>query len=314
MRPRPDLFKALLLAGLLGMIFIPTGLGWGVRQPALLSVSAKTTTPAPARPVTEGSSLQTQESLTTAPESPGRLLCPPPSRAQSLMKFLAGGYLGTFLWHHLFCYPLPGYKGSDYWPPGLLDLVALFSLAYLGYRLLKPSPPKTRAPAPPGFMPALLQDVVELTVSNEALPGLAQISASDPAFNLSAFAQYARQIITELYTAWNQEDLGSLQAVVTEEIFNFFDMGSKILQMRGEISRLEDITLKRLVVSAAGQLEDRDFILIWVQGRLVDYVLDRKTFKVLAGSLTYPKEWEEYWRFERPRGQRAWKVSDIREY
>jgi predicted lipid-binding transport protein (Tim44 family) len=84
--------------------------------------------------------------------------------------------------------------------------------------------------------------------------------------------------------------------------------------MRGETNRVEDLALKRVVVAGAGRLEEREFILLWFKGRVVDYTLHRQTHKILAGSLTYPKEWEEYWCFEKQPGQEVWLVSDIREY
>jgi predicted lipid-binding transport protein (Tim44 family) len=49
------------------------------------------------------------------------------------------------------------------------------------------------------------------------------------------------------------------------------------------------------------------------QGRVLDYVLDKSSGKLLLGSMAYPAVFQEYWDLERPLGQSPWVVQDIRE-
>jgi len=237
-----------------------------------------------------------------------------PSLHHRLVRFLAGGYLASLMWYYLFNYPAMAYH--DAWPPGMLDAAALGVVVMVGVWLVrrwqgKPPPP----PLPlPSFMSPPISEAVDLLVKQEAVLGVAQIQGADPEFNLSAFSQDVRQILRDFYAAWNREDLEALRVLVTEEVFNFLSMGQQLLRMRDELNRMEELTINRMMVVAAGHQEEREFLLLWMKGRVVDFTLHRKTHQIVAGSLSYPKEWEEYWCFERQPGQKSWLVSEIREY
>jgi predicted lipid-binding transport protein (Tim44 family) len=236
-----------------------------------------------------------------------------PQRYQGLLKFFAGGLLGGMLVSLLFGYPLSLYWSHGHYPFGFLDLVALTAFAYLGYRLLRPVRPKAPGIPIPGFqMPANLAPPV-FTIKNEAGPGLAKISHLDRDFNLPAFMEYARQVIFSLHDAWNHEDLEKIKGLVTLQMFDFLHMGLKLLVLRGEISRVEDLALNQIMVAMARQTEDRDLITVSFQGRVVDYLLERHSFKLVSGSMTYPERLQECWVFERPRGQGVWVLADIQD-
>jgi predicted lipid-binding transport protein (Tim44 family) len=51
-----------------------------------------------------------------------------------------------------------------------------------------------------------------------------------------------------------------------------------------------------------------------VEGQVVDYILQKNSYKLVSGSLTYPAEVRESWRFERQSDQRSWKLTDIQDY
>ncbi|OGP72301.1 MAG: hypothetical protein A2Z73_07010 [Deltaproteobacteria bacterium RBG_13_60_28] len=236
-----------------------------------------------------------------------------PQRYQGLLKFFAGGFLGGMLLAILFGYPLSLYWIHGHWPVGFLDLVALTAFAYLGYRLLRPVRPREKGIPIPGFqMPENLAPPV-FSIKNESGPGLAKISHIDPAFNLAAFVEYARQIIFSLHDAWNHEDLERIKDQVTPQMFDFLGMGLKLLAFRGEISRVEDLALSQILVAMARQTEDRESITLSLQGRVVDYLLERRNFKLISGSMTYPERLQECWIFERPRGQGSWVLADIQD-
>jgi predicted lipid-binding transport protein (Tim44 family) len=83
--------------------------------------------------------------------------------------------------------------------------------------------------------------------------------------------------------------------------------------MRDEISRLEYLLLMSMEVTAAGVDDQKEFITLGLQGRVLDYILQRHSMKLLSGSLTYQTELKEYWRFERKRGEKTWRLGNIEE-
>jgi predicted lipid-binding transport protein (Tim44 family) len=90
-------------------------------------------------------------------------------------------------------------------------------------------------------------------------------------------------------------------------------MGLRILNLRGEVSRVEDLALSQIVVVKARQEEGRDIIAVSFQGRVVDYLLERRSFKLISGSMTYPERLHECWIFEREGGQSSWLLADIQD-
>ncbi|MBI4642620.1 MAG: TIM44-like domain-containing protein [Deltaproteobacteria bacterium] len=252
-----------------------------------------------------------RKSQYTSDTTPSRTPVYPQRRFHGLLKFMAGGLLGGVLCSFLFGYPLSLYWSQGNWPVGFLDVVVITTAAYLGYRLLRPLRPKGGAVPIPGFhMPEDLAPAV-FTIKNEAGPGLARFSHTSSAFNLAVFVEYARQTVFDLHDAWNHEDLDKIKDRVTSQMLEFLGMGLKILSFRGEISRVEDLALSQIVVLMARQEEGRDIITMGFQGRVVDYLLERRSFKLISGSMTYPERLQECWIFEREWGRRSWLLTDI---
>ena len=142
---------------------------------------------------------------------------------------------------------------------------------------------------------------------------MAAIQESDLNFDLQAFGEEVRLLLLELYEAWNREDLHGLNGRVRDTLLEYLQMGLKIMFLREEISHLEDLSLENITVTAAGVNDGKDFITVRFRGRLLDYVLDKSSGKLLLGSMAYPATFYEYWDLERPQGQSAWVLQDIRE-
>lgn len=237
-----------------------------------------------------------------------------PSRGYlGLLRFMAGGLLGGLLCSLLFGYPLSLYWGQGNWPVGFLDVVVITTAAYLGYRLLRPVSHRGDGIPIPGFsMPGSLAPPV-FTIKDEAGPGLAQVSHTDRTFKLAVFVEQARQMIFNLHDAWNHEDLDRIKDRATVQMLEFLGMGLKLLNLRGEISRVEDLALSQIAVVMAGQREGRERIAVSFQGQVVDYLLERRSFKLISGSMSYPERLHECWIFERQSGRGSWLLADIQD-
>jgi hypothetical protein len=198
----------------------------------------------------------------------------------NLVRLLAGGLLSGVLWSVLFGYPFYTYWPDRPWPLGLLDLSVLATFFYLGYLVVKTTirggyqPP---APTCPVFLRCQKTSPLTLTVNQGAEPGIQEITAADPAFDVQAFGVFARRLMENLHAAWNQQDLEGLNGEVGEDLLAYLCMGLKILNMREEISRLEDLHLNRLEVTAAGQEGDQEFIVLSLEGELMDYILKKSS-------------------------------------
>jgi predicted lipid-binding transport protein (Tim44 family) len=96
-------------------------------------------------------------------------------------------------------------------------------------------------------------------------------------------------------------------------MFHYLQMGLKLLDLKGETSRVDDLTLSQMVVTQARQEIDRDLITVWFQGKALEYILDKKSYKLQSGSMSYPMDLSEHWVFERPRGGQGWLLREVEE-
>lgn len=234
----------------------------------------------------------------------------------NLIRLLAGGLLAGVLWSVLFGYPFYTYWPDRPLPLGLLDLSVLASFFYLGYAVIASAlrgPRKPPEPSCPAFLKCRERAPATLTVNPEAEAGIQAIAAADPGFDLAAFGEFARRVMEDLHAAWNRQDLEALAGKVGEDVLQYLGMGLKIFHLREEISRLEDVSLRRLIVTAAGRESGLEFITVRMEGDVMDYILQKSSYKLVSGSLTYPSTLQEVWRFERGAGQ-PWKLVDIEDH
>lgn len=270
--------------------------------------------------VSAGPSLVKQSSARKSPSAPAeaqpsKQRCYPSEKGYlGLLRFMAGGLLGGLLLSLVFGCPLSVYWGQGNWPLGFLDLVVITTAAYLGYRLLRPASYIGEGIPLPGFSLAGKFAPPVFTIKNEAGPGLLLISHSDSGFNLAAFVDQARQMVFDLHDAWNHGNLGGIKDRVTAQMLEFLGMGLKLLNLRGEISRVEDLVLSQIMVVMAGQKEGRERIAVSFQGRVVDYLLGSRTMKLISGSMSYPERLHECWIFERQSGHGSWLLADIQDF
>uniref|UniRef100_A0A7V4LCP8 Tim44-like domain-containing protein n=1 Tax=Desulfobacca acetoxidans TaxID=60893 RepID=A0A7V4LCP8_9BACT len=313
---RPDLSKASLCAGLICLILcLAVPEGTAAENPGVCRVEADRGGQAlPSQPLPLLLAQRTAPPGVPAPKSGGsgsssRLM-------DFLVRFVAGGILGPLLWYYVFSYPLALFWHQGLWPPGMLDLVVAFGVGHVGYRQYvrwrerksTPEPAPTR-----GFLRPESQTPSPLLVAEEAQAGVAAIMAQDPQFTLQKFREEVRQLLQEVYTAWNFQQVESLNGRVKEGLLDYLRMGLRIMALREELSRLEDLALEDITIISARSYEDQDFITLRFRGWVMDYVLDRVSGKLLAGSMAYPNIFLEVWELGRTRG-RPWMLLDIREH
>lgn len=315
---RPDLIKAIFGAGLICLWVCLLNPAWsraGMQAPVRLdqALNDGTTVPLPHYKLTADKS----SPLTSTPKKSSRsrgFVCPPSFGGSSFLHWVSGGFLGSLICYYAYGYPL-GYAWLEIWPPGLLDLLVLAAICYFGYRIFLRlnRPEEQEVEVQPGFLRLGAMNAAPLLVTEEARPGLAAIKELDSNFNLKAFGEEIRLLLVNLYGAWNRENLQGLNGRIKETLLEYLQMGLKIMTLREESSFLEDLTLDGITVTAAGVNDGHDFITVCFHGRLLDYVLDKGSGKLLLGSMAYPATFQEYWDLERPRGQGYWVLHDIRE-
>jgi predicted lipid-binding transport protein (Tim44 family) len=312
---RPDLIRAMLLAGLICLVVFLSNRGW-CREGTGAPVRLEEARGAPVR-------LSSLSFRLAAHQVPSGHQTRPAGAAPSNafyhplnLSWFTGGFLGSLLCHYVYGYPLSYVWQEDFWPPGLLDILVLMTLSYLGYKLyrrLTESDQGAAAAEAPKFLRGNNVAPPPLTVKEEAWPGLTAIQEVDQDFDVQAFGEQTHQLLQELYAAWNHETVNGLNGRVRESLLEYLQMGLKIMSLREERSFLEDMILEGMTVTDARVDDGTELITVCFRGRLLDYVLDKASGKLLLGSMAYPATFQEYWDLERPRGQTTWVLQDIRD-
>jgi len=226
-----------------------------------------------------------------------------------MMGGLAGGFLGSMLFGGM-----GGMGGGG--GVGILEIILLGGLAYLGYRFFMKRRQEQAAWSPQGggttpgpyAVPAAVAD----TAAEDRNKGLEYIRRMDPAFDTKAFGETASDAFFRLQGGWTRRDLSPVSGLLTGEMRATLQADADALKAKGQINRLENISVRNVEITEAWQESGQDYLTVLFQANLLDYTTD-EAGKVLSGSDAVPVKFEEFWTFTRPVGPGAWRLSAIQQ-
>jgi len=233
---------------------------------------------------------------------------------RGMMGGLAGGFLGSMLFGGMGGMGSGGLGGDGGF--GLLDIVLLGGLAYLGYRFFMKRRQEQAAWSPQGAGtipgPYAAPLAVADTAGEDRNKGLEYIRRMDPSFDAKAFGETASDAFFRLQGGWTRRDLSPVSGLLTDEMRATLQTDADALKAKGQINRLENISVRNVEITEAWQESGQDYVTVLFQANLLDYTTD-EAGKVLSGSDTVPVKFEEFWTFTRPVGPGAWRLSAIQQ-
>ena len=123
------------------------------------------------------------------------------------------------------------------------------------------------------------------------------------------------KMLTEIQLAYGREDEAAVRALTTPEMLTFLteDVNENI--DKGVRNEIADVKLLQGDLSESWVEGDKDYATVAMRFSMIDTNVDRKTGKLVSGSLTQPSEATELWTFVRPRNAsvNAWKLSAIQQ-
>jgi predicted lipid-binding transport protein (Tim44 family) len=265
----------------------------------------------PSTPSTPSSTAASPSTSTSATPAPGAT-----PQAGGFMRGMMGGLAGGFLGSMLFG-GLGGLGGvGDGGGVGMLEIILLGGLAYLGYRFFVKRRQEQAAWSPQGAgttpgpyaAPAAVAD----TAGEDRNKGLEYIRRMDPAFDQKTFGETASDAFFRLQGGWTRRDLSPVSGLLTDEMRATLQADADALKARGQINRLENISVRNVEITEAWQESGHDYVTVIFLANLLDYTTDEGG-KVLSGSDTVPVKFEEFWTFSRPVGPGAWRLSAIQQ-
>lgn len=287
-----------------------------------------------ATPTAPRSAAPIQRSRTPGPATASRPGMTKPGMFGGMSKggFMAG-LLGAGLLGALFGYGLSGGLGGIGAFLGLLAQVALLAFAAMLLfswlrRRNQPEPAMARSGSQsryqdgPGGAPGMMG---RATMNSDGMNGSgsdnssasaaggAFTSQTKPLATVEADFNTFERLLSDVQVAYAREDMNTLRRIATEEMCDYFQEDIDDNQQQGQASRISDVKLLQGDLSEAWKERDAEYATVAMRFSLNDAIVDRKTGKVIEGSLTEPNEMSEIWTFvRRPGGSPDdWKLSAV---
>lgn len=241
--------------------------------------------------------------------------------SRGLMGGLLGGALGGLLLGSMF-----GMGGSG------MGILPLLLLGVVGYFLYKRFAASAKPPggASPGYQPPRNDSSFggnnggaaggfspppppQQPAGSGLDEGLDLIRIADPDFDTDHFVEVASDVFFKVQAGWMRRDLSSYGHLLGEQLAAEYATQFSEMEAKGEINKLENISIRTVKVVAAGSESGEDFVTVLFTANLLDYTVDDKSGDLLSGSMTEPVKFAEEWSWARPLGTQDWKLEGIKE-
>lgn len=110
-----------------------------------------------------------------------------------------------------------------------------------------------------------------------------EVKAVDELFNKEEFLSWSRDLFVKLQEAWTARDWSTIRVFETNELFEQHYKQLQDYIDRKQINKMERICVKSATLSDFKQTGDKDVLTVILKSRMVDYIIDEETGKVLKG-------------------------------
>ena len=110
-----------------------------------------------------------------------------------------------------------------------------------------------------------------------------EVKAVDELFNKEEFLSWSRDLFVKLQEAWTARDWSTIRVFETNELFEQHHKQLQDYIDRKQINKMERICVKSATLSDFKQTGDKDVLTVILKSRMVDYIIDEETGKVLKG-------------------------------
>ena len=130
---------------------------------------------------------------------------------------------------------------------------------------------------------------------------------------INYFIQVASDVFFKVQAGWMRRDISSYGNLLGEQLAAEYEAQFTEMEAKGELNKLENISIRQVKVIAAGSEGSEDFVTVLFTANLLDYTVDDKSGDLISGSMTEPVKFAEEWSWARPLGTEDWKLEGIKE-
>ena len=123
------------------------------------------------------------------------------------------------------------------------------------------------------------------------------------------------QKLSEVESAFSDEDLGRLRQLATPEMVGYFGEELEGNARRGTVNRISAVRLLKGDLAESWREGGAEYASVAMHFSLIDTMVDRASGHIISGNPNQPDEATELWTFVRPAGggPQAWKLSAIQQ-
>lgn len=237
---------------------------------------------------------------------------------------VAGGLMGGFIGNMLFGgtahgMGTGGLGGSGI---GLFEILLMAGLAYFLYKkFFKRKLSAATAGGGVGYArntPGLFggqnatnNDETGIEAEDPLVAGVQQIWQVDENFHPDRFKETAQDLFFDIQAGWTRRDGSALMSLVGNQLLAEYELHFAKMAEKGQLNRLENIAVRNVDLVQAGVEEGEIFVTVRFTANLLDYTIDEKSGKIVAGDRENPVKFDENWTFARPVESTTWKLEGI---
>ena len=110
------------------------------------------------------------------------------------------------------------------------------------------------------------------------------LQETDPAFNATAFLEWAKEVFLKLQYAWMDRDWEKVRPFESEELYAQHERQLQEYKRRGCINVLERINVNNAYFFSLEKDKNWETLSVVMQVRMIDYIIDEHSRKVLKGT------------------------------
>ena len=144
--------------------------------------------------------------------------------------------------------------------------------------------------------------VIPPTVNTAPLRRIEEYLAIDPSFNAEQFRDKVSNLYVQFQNAWQNKDLSSLRPYLTDIYYSQMDNQLNRYRQNRQTNMVERIAVLKTELMGWKQESGLDEMVVKLDTRIVDYVVDDATGNIVRGSRTAEKFMTYEWTLVRTTG------------
>ena len=111
----------------------------------------------------------------------------------------------------------------------------------------------------------------------------------DPEFNEGRIKSMMSNLYVQMQNTWQNKDISSLRLYMTDEFYSQMDRQLEAFRRTGRTDYTERIAVLSVELKGWKQSGGMDFLIVRLQSRIVSYVLEDRTGKLISGDMNREK-------------------------